>query len=92
MIELAKAVKKGLLLLWKELATHILVLVNGRVGPNGVNADQTEWLTDKEDAKTFNQMYYLVRLKIVARARATKNNIAAHTMKVTIFFLIALRD
>ena len=61
MIELAKAVKKGLLLLWKEPATHILVLVNGSVGPNGVNAGQKEWLTDKESSGFYGSCIVLIQ-------------------------------
>ena len=51
MIGPARINKKGLSPLLNELATPILVPVNGHVGPDGVNVAPMVWRIDKEDVK-----------------------------------------
>ena len=68
--------------MWKELATPILVPVNGHVGPDGVNVAPMVWRIDKEDVKIHMQTFCQVALRIVVRVKAMKRKIVEILWKV----------
>ena len=82
MIGSARVNKKVLSPLLNELATPILVPVNGHVGPNGVNVAPMVCRIDKEDVKIHKQTFCQVVLRIVVRVKAMKNKFAEILSKV----------
>ena len=82
MTELVRDNKMVLSQLLKELVIPIRVQVSGPAGLNGVNAGLMKCHIAKEDVKTYKQMFYQVKSKIVEKAKVMKRKVVDLLWKV----------